>query len=146
MASSGGVKSFTTVPVFVDTNVAIYALGRDSGKKARALELLADTPIASSQVINETLSVLMGKQGFSRQEAYDIADALMHLMAVAPVTEGTVRDAMSLGLRYGLNHWDALIVATALTTGCHTLYTEDMQDEQVFDARLTVKNPFVANA
>jgi len=61
MASSGGARIFTTVPVFVDTNVAIYALGQDSDKKARAKQILDAAPIASSQVINETISVLMGR-------------------------------------------------------------------------------------
>ena len=65
----------------------------------------------------------------------------MKLVAVAPVTENTVRDAMTVGLRYGLSHWDSLIVAAALATGCDTLY---MQDGQVFEDRLTVRNPFAA--
>ena len=51
---------------------------------------------------------------------------------------------MTIGLRYDLSHWDALIVAAALATDCDTLYSEDMQDGQVFDGRLTVKNPFTA--
>jgi predicted nucleic acid-binding protein len=132
------------VPTFVDTNVAIYALGQDSDKKARARQILDATPIASSQVINEAISVLMSKQRFGREEAYEVADALMKLVAVAPVTVNTVRDAMTVGLRYGLNHWDSLIVAAALASGCDTLYSEDMQDGQVFEDRLTVKNPFAA--
>jgi predicted nucleic acid-binding protein len=130
------------VPAFVDTNVAIYAPGQDSNKKARARQILDATPIASSQVISETISVLMGKQRFAREEAYEVADALMKLVAVAPVTANTVRDAMTVGLRYDLNHWDSLIVAAALATSCDTLYSEDMQDGQVFEDRLVVKNPF----
>jgi len=132
------------VPVFVDTNVAVYALGRDSDKKARAKQILDDAPVASSQVINEAISVLMGKQRFAREEAYEVADAIMKLVAVAPVTANTVRDAMTVGLRYGLSHWDSLIVAAALAAGCDTLYSEDMQDGQVFGDRLTVRNPFAA--
>jgi len=132
------------VSAFADTNVAVYALGRDSDKKARAKQILDAAPIASSQVINEVISVLMGKQRFDREEAYEVADALMKLVAVAPVTANTVRDAMTVGLRYGLGHWDSLIVAAALATGCDMLYSEDMQDGQVFEDRLTVKNPFAA--
>ena len=144
MAPSGSARNSTTVPAFVDTNVAVYALGRDSDKKARAKQILDDAPIASSQVINEAISVLMGKQRFAREEAYEVADAVMKLVAVAPVTANTVRDAMTVGLRYDLNHWDSLIVAAALATGWDTLYSEDMQDGQVFEDRLTVKNPFAA--
>jgi predicted nucleic acid-binding protein len=63
----------TIVPAFVDTNIVVYALGRDSDKKAIARTILDATPIASSQVINEAISVLMGKQRFSREEAYEVA-------------------------------------------------------------------------
>lgn len=132
------------MPAFVDTNVAVYVLGRVSDKKARAKQILDDAPIARSQVINETIGVLMGKQRFAREEAYEVADAVMKLVAVAPVTASTVRYAMTVGLRYGLSHWDSLIVAAALATDCDTLYTEDMQDGQVFEERLTVRNPFAA--
>ncbi len=45
-------------------------------------------------------------------------------------------------MRDGPSRWDVLIVAAALATDCDTLYSEDMQDGQVFEGRLTVKNPF----
>jgi len=45
------------VPAFVDTNVVVYALGRDDDRKARARQILDATPIASSQVINEAIAV-----------------------------------------------------------------------------------------
>ena len=115
------------MPAFVDTNVAVYALGRDTDKKTRAKQILDAAPVASSQVINEAISVLMGRQQFAREEAYEVADALLKLVAVAPVTANTVRDAMTVGKRYDLSHWDALIVAAAIATRCDTLYSEDMQ-------------------
>lgn len=65
------------MPAFVDTNVAVYALGRDNDKKARAKQILDAAPIASSQVINEAIGVLMGKQRFTREEAYEVADAVI---------------------------------------------------------------------
>jgi predicted nucleic acid-binding protein len=131
------------VPFFVDTDVVVYAPGRDNDKKNKARHILEAAPIASSQAINETIAVLTNKQQFTRAEAYDFADALMKLVAVAPVTAATVRDAMSIGLRHGFTHWDALIVAAALHTGCETLYSEDTQHGQIIDGRLTITNPFI---
>ncbi len=43
--------------------------------------------------------------------------------------------------RYGLSWWDALIVSSAQSLGCHTLLTEDLQHEQNFDG-LIVRSPF----
>ena len=95
-----------------------------------------------SQVINEAIAVFTGKQRFTQDEAYEVAKGFMKLVAVAPVTATTVSDAMEIGLRYGISHWDALIVAAAIHSGCDTLYSEDMQHGQVFNDRLTVANPF----
>lgn len=49
---------------------------------------------------------------------------------------------LSLAERYGFHFCDALVVASALAAGCETLYTEDLQDGQVIDDRLTIRNPF----
>jgi len=62
---------------------------------------------------------------------------------VVSVDEGTVREAMKLAVRYQLSHWDALIVAAAIQASCDLIYSEDMQHEQVFDDRVSVKNPFI---
>jgi predicted nucleic acid-binding protein len=67
----------------------------------------------------------------------------MELCEVVPVTADTIREAMRLTRRYQLSHWDSLIVAAAMLAGCETLYTEDLQHDQLFDERLRVINPFV---
>lgn len=63
--------------------------------------------------------------------------------AHGPFSKGTVREAMKLAVRYQLSHWDALIVAAAIQASCDLLYSEAMQHEQVFDDRVSVKNPFI---
>ena len=45
--------------------------------------------------------------------------------------------------RYHLSYWDALIAAAALAANCDTLYSEDFQNGQAFEGKLTVSNPFV---
>jgi predicted nucleic acid-binding protein len=46
-----------TDKIFVDTNLVLYALGKDDRKKAIARAVLANQPLLSSQVINEAVSV-----------------------------------------------------------------------------------------
>jgi len=67
----------------------------------------------------------------------------MDLCDVIAVDQHTVREAIALALRYQISHWDALILAAALEAGCDVLYSEDFQDGQVFNDRITVRNPFV---
>lgn len=132
-----------TAKCFADTNVALYAVDVDAAKREKALALLARRPFISTQVVNEYLNVLIAKRKLDRAEANQLARALMASSEVVAVTAGITEQAMQIGERYRINHWDALIVAAALVTGCDTLYSEDLQDGQVFEGRLTVNNPFV---
>jgi len=131
------------VRAFADTNIAVYAESDDGEKSKRARSILESSPVISTQVVNETIAALTGKYGFSKSDAHEVADALMDLCEVVSVDEGTVREAMKLAVRYQLSHWDALIVAAAIQASCDLIYSEDMQHEQVFDDRVSVKNPFI---
>lgn len=131
-----------TAKCFADTNVAIYAVDADVAKREKALAVLAARPVISTQVVNEYLNVLLTKRKLDRASANELARALMATSEVASVTPDITDLAMSIGERHQINHWDALIVAAALATGCDTLYSEDLQDGQVLEGRLTVKNPF----
>lgn len=128
---------------FADTNIAVYAESDDGEKSKRARAIIETSPVISTQVVNEAIAALTGKYGFSKPDANEVAIGLMDLCEVVPVDEGTVREAMKLAVRYQLTHWDALIVAAALEAGCEILYSEDMQHEQVFDGRVTARNPFI---
>lgn len=131
-----------TAKCFADTNVAIYAVDADVAKREKALAVLAARPVISTQVVNEYLNVLLTKRKLDRASANELARALMATSEVASVTPDITDLAMSIGERHQISHWDALIVAAALATGCDTLYSEDLQDGQAFEGRLTVKNPF----
>jgi predicted nucleic acid-binding protein len=131
-----------TAKCFADTNVAIYAVDADFVKREKALAVLAARPVISTQVVNEYLNVLLTKRKLGRADANELARALMATCDVAAVTPDITELAMNIGERYQVSHWDSLIVAAALATACDTLYSEDMQDGQVFEGRLTVKNPF----
>jgi len=131
------------VRVFADTNVIVYAESDDGEKSVRARSIVESGPVISSQVVNETIAALASKFRFTRPDAYEVANALMDLCEVVPIDQRTVREAMTLALRYQLSHWDALIVAAALNAGCDVLYSEDMQHGQRIDDRLTIVNPFI---
>ena len=54
-----------------------------------------------------------------------------------------VPEAIAISQRYRLAIWDSLIIAAALRGEAKILYTEDLQDGQVFGS-LTVRSPFAA--
>jgi predicted nucleic acid-binding protein len=50
--------------------------------------------------------------------------------------------ALKIAQQYGFGIYDAMIAAAALEAKCSTLYSEDLQDGQVVDGELTIRNPF----
>jgi predicted nucleic acid-binding protein len=63
------------------------------------------------------------------------------LLKVIETDVALVLDSVTLSRRYTLSFWDSLIIQAALRGGASVLYTEDLQDGQVFES-LTVRNPF----
>ncbi len=136
------------MPVFVDTNVLVYA--RDASepdKQARAHEWMrhlweTETGRLSVQVLEEYYVTVTGKlrPGLSRQQARaDIED----LVAWRPVQidEGILDAAWSIEDRFGLSFWDALVVAAAHDAGCAFLLTEDLKHGADLDG-VKVADPF----
>jgi len=128
---------------FADTNIIVYAVGKDSQQQTIARRIIADGVTVSTQVVNETVNVLVRKQNVSLSIAHEVAVSLLELCEVTAVDADTIRKAIDLAKRYALSHWDSLIVASALLASCDILYSEDMQHGQVFDGRLKVVNPFL---
>lgn len=131
-----------TEKFFADTNIAVNTLDVDEQKRRQALAVLRRHPVISTQVVNEFLNVLPGKRKPERAKAYRLAQVLMQHCDVLSVSPEITEQAMTLGERYQISHWDAIIVAAALSAGCDTLYSEDLQDGQVLEGRMTVRNPF----
>lgn len=131
------------MPVFLDSNIVLYALGDDDKKSRAAVALIEDSPWVSTQVINECSHVLRRKLQWSPGKVDEHLSAILRLVQLADVGIGEIRSAWALAERYGFGHYDSLIIAAALQTGSDTLYTEDMQHGQVIEGRLTLINPFV---
>ncbi len=129
--------------VFFDTNVLLYLLSADETKTDRAEEVIAEGGRISVQVLNELASVTTRKLRMSWLEVHEI---LSQLRAVCPIEPNTVAihdRGLLLAERFGFAVYDAMIVASALVAKCTILYSEDMQDGQVIDGQLTIRNPFV---
>ena len=129
---------------FFDTNVVLYLLSADNAKADRAEELLAAGGQISVQVLNEFASVAVRKL---RMPWPEIREVLAQVRAVCPVrslTTATHERALQIAERYKTSIYDGLIIAAALLAGCSTLYSEDLQDGQVIERQLTIRNPFKA--
>jgi predicted nucleic acid-binding protein len=132
---------------FFDTNVLVYVIGQKDDRTARAEGLVAKGGVVSVQVLNELASVSHRKLGMSWKEINETLAALRDLCpSPTPLTIETHDAGIRLAAKYGFPFYDALIAAAALESDCTTLYSEDFQDGQVIEGRLTVRNPFASGA
>jgi predicted nucleic acid-binding protein len=137
-----------TAPVFVDTNVLVYA--RDAGnaaKQARAtawLEILWREQVGrtSMQVLSEYYVTLTRRldPGIPSAEVWDDLTALFTWRPLA-IDETVMQRGREIEQRHRLSWWDSLIVAAAAAQGCALLLSEDLQDGGVY-AGVTVRSPF----
>lgn len=121
------------MPVFVDTNVLVYA--RDAAAttkqpKAHAwLEHLwrGRTGRLSFQVLQEFYVTVTRKldPGLTPSDAQAEIRNLLAWRPV-PVDAEVVESAWVLEARYSLSFWDALILAAARAAGCERVLSEDL--------------------
>ena len=128
---------------FFDTNVLIYSLGAKDPRGSQAEQLLLEGGVVSVQVLNEFSDVARRK---IRMSWDDIRQALRVIQFFCPdpvpITMDTHEHALIIAEGQDIRIYDALILASALGANCTTLYTEDLQDGQVIQEQLTIRNPF----
>ncbi len=129
---------------FFDTNILIYAIAEHDPHSSRAELLLAGGGVISVQGLNEFAAVARRKIGMPWKDVVEALDAILVLCpSPIPLTLEIHRSAVRIAEDYGYGIYDALIVAAALEAKCRTLYSEDFQDRQVIEGRLTIRNPFL---
>jgi len=128
---------------FFDTNVLIYAVGRNDPRASRAEALLDSGGKISVQSLNEFASVAHRKLHMSWKEIAEFVDVICTLCPEpAPISLQVHKRASVIAEKYKYDIYDALIISAALQAGCRTLYSEDLQDGQTIDRQLTIRNPF----
>jgi predicted nucleic acid-binding protein len=136
-----------TAPVFVDSNIFLYAVDDADPRKQRVARdwraglWKSRLGRVSFQVLSEFYVNAVRLKPASRDEAQaEVRD----LLAWNPVTldAAVMEQGWKLQDRYRLSFWDALIVAAAKTASCGFLLTEDLQDGQKLDG-VEVVNPFL---
>ena len=128
---------------FLDTNVFVYAIVQDDPRSHHAEELIAEGGRVSVQVLNEFAAVARRKTSMAWGEVQLALESIKTLCPdPLPITLDTHQEALGIAEKYGFKIYDALIVASALEGRCTILYSEDMQDGQVIERQLTIRDPF----
>ena len=132
---------------FFDTNILVYAVdGKDARKQKIALALLSHAMdvnrdgAISVQVLSEFANILLGKFSLSPERTETFV-SLFYPLLRTEVTADMVRSAMFIKREYGMQFYDALIVAAAEKLGCHEIVSEDFNPGQIYHGMVAI-NPF----
>lgn len=138
-----------SAPVFVDTNVLIYAMDDADPEKQEAARAWRDAlwktrrGRISFQVLQEFYAKVTQKWPSAKREA---RSEIRDLLAWQPVIvdDAILERGWKIQDRYQLSFWDSLIVAAAKAASCRYLLTEDLQPNEDLDG-LRVLNPFLGD-
>jgi predicted nucleic acid-binding protein len=136
-----------TEPIFVDTNVWVYAVdAADPARRERALEVVDPARgrdlVISSQVLTEFYAVVTRKLAVPLP-ARD-AEAMVAQLSVLPVVAvdaSLVAAAIAGSREWQVSIWDALILRAAEVAGCRRVLSEDLADGRTYGS-VAVENPF----
>jgi predicted nucleic acid-binding protein len=94
-------------------------------------------------VVQEFLNVATRKftRPLTAQQAQHYLDAVLDPLCGVYASNGLYRKAIEIQERWRYAFYDSLVIASALASGCRTLYSEDLQDGQAVES-LTIVNPF----
>lgn len=143
---------------FFDTNTLVYIL---EGKEPSPGTALTSSEIEANrkgditlgllqsgdifvgvQVFNELCNVALRKNVDWAKTKDMLATLEALCLGVVPLTLDVHKRGLLLHDKYRFQFYDALMLAAALEAGCTTFYSEDMQDGQVIEGTMTIKNPF----
>jgi predicted nucleic acid-binding protein len=129
---------------FIDSNICLYLLGDDIGKKNIAIEIILGNGSISTQVISENINVLFKKfKMLSPSDVQTHIEMLCLHSNLELIDMPTIEKAIFIKGNYQLQWFDSLIIASALEANCTVLYSEDMHHNLIVENKLRILNPFL---
>lgn len=138
------MKPTTMSKIAVDTNILLYSIDLfDPVKREKSIELIAQSPYISSQLISEFSNVCLRRWKFPKEKVSTIVTSMVGKCGFIPVTRQIILRAMEIMEKYRLQFFDAIVITAALEEGCRIFYSEDMHHNLLVEKTLRVINPFI---
>lgn len=136
-----------TVDCVLDTNVLVYAAARqgtDDKKRSKARELIAQPFGLSGQILQEFFVTVTRKVKAPMQpvEALEWIEQFEEQPCV-PIDASLVKRGIEKSVRYQISYWDGAVIAAAETLRAKVLFTEDLNDGQLYGSVRAI-NPFAS--
>lgn len=134
---------------FLDTNVLVYAVDRtDAAKNAKAVSIVQAALrnhqgyAISVQTLTEFANVSLRKLSLPPDAVLDFLRAFRAIETVVSDNE-LVSRGVEIKALYGIQFYDAMMVAAAERTEAGEIWSEDLNDGQRY-AGVLARNPFLA--
>ena len=135
-----------SVDVFLDTNVLLYAASgpiSEDHKRGKARQIIRSENFGiSAQVLQEFYVNAVRKVEVAMRPDQALAwMAGLELFPCVAVDRDLVKLGISNSSRFRISCWDGTIIAAAQILGAGLVYSEDLNDGQLYDS-VRVINPF----
>ncbi len=130
---------------FLDTNILIYCYTKtelEKQIKARQVANLSNTVI-STQVLKELTNILRKKFNIEWPIIHSVLTEVEGNFEIYENNANSIRRACEIADKYQFSFYDSLIIAAALYSNCKILFSEDLQNGQLIERVLMIKNPFL---
>lgn len=135
--------------VFFDTNILVYSADESDARKQKiATDLIKDAinsgnGVISTQCLQEFFNVAQKKLNISKQAAKELVEYFANKLPVVEISVPLILSAVDISIKSQFSFWDSLILSAASDTGCATVYSEDLSDQQIVGGA-KIQNPFAA--
>src|SRR6266849_4713799 len=121
---------------FVDTNVLIYAHDVDAKAKHEVAKSVLGLQVLQEFYVNVTRKI-------ATPLSKDLARIVVNSYALwcVETTPAEITTAFRIEDESRIGFWDALIVASAVKSGCVQIFSEDLNAKQIISG-IRVENPF----
>ncbi|MEE3435359.1 MAG: PIN domain-containing protein [Treponema sp.] len=135
--------------VFFDTNILVYSADVSDARKQKIATALIKSAIdsgngvISTQCLQEFFNVAQKKLNISKEAAKELVEYFADNLPVIEISVPLILSAVDISIKSQFSFWDSLILSAASDTGCATVYSEDLNDQQII-AGARIENPFAA--
>ncbi len=137
--------------IFFDSNVLLYSVdlrAREAAKRAHAIELRdryfvpGGQAVISTQVMQEFIGAGVKRLKLDAATLATSLTSFASSAAIVQVSPPIIYEAIDIMRADKISWWDALIPGAARAGGCSEVWSEDLNEEQVYANGLKVVNPF----
>lgn len=131
--------------IFLDSNILVYAEDAGSaGKQRKSRDVIARLAqlgdgVISTQVLQEFYVAATKKLGVAPLAAKGVLKTFS-MFETVQVSPQLIHEAIDCSILNVLSFWDALVLASAASAGCSTVYSEDLNAGQII-LGVKVENP-----